>query len=83
MDDKDLQKRVDELLRTFGPAGPALIDMIKQSHESHLKLRKNLADLLDALDYLRVCIKYQAFDLEATRRENQALKQLLEDRDKS
>jgi hypothetical protein len=28
---------------------------------------------------LRVCIKYQAFDLEATRRENTYLRKLLED----
>jgi len=32
------------------------------------------------MDYLRICIKYQAFDLEATRRENEYLKRLLEDR---
>jgi len=31
------------------------------------------------LDYLRVCIKYQAFDLEATRRENAYLRKLLEE----
>jgi len=31
------------------------------------------------LDYLRVCIKYQTFDLEATRRENQYLRKLLEE----
>jgi len=31
------------------------------------------------LDYLRVCIKYQSFDLEATRRENTYLRKLLED----
>lgn len=35
--------------------------------------------LYENLDYLRVCIKYQAFDLEATRRENKYLKKLLEE----
>jgi ubiquinone biosynthesis protein UbiJ len=82
VEDKDLQKYIDELLLTFGPASqasPALVDMIRRSHESHLKLRKNLADLLDALDHLRLCMKYQAFDLEATRRENAELKRRLEE----
>ena len=32
----------------------------------------------DALDYLRLHVKYLVFDLEATRRENRYLRQMLE-----
>jgi hypothetical protein len=38
-----------------------------------------VADLQDSLDYLRLSIKYIMFDLEATRRERDALKQGPED----
>ncbi len=31
----------------------------------------------DYLNYLRVCIKYQGFDLEATRREKEVLEKIL------
>jgi len=36
--------------------------------------------LEECLDYLRVLTKYVAFDLEATRRENRYLRQMLETR---
>ncbi|MDD5459940.1 MAG: hypothetical protein PHF37_11175 [Phycisphaerae bacterium] len=36
---------------------------------------------LEMLEYLSICIKYQCFDLEATRRENKYLHQILEGKD--
>ena len=39
-------------------------------------------DLQESLDYLRLSIKYLVFDLEATRRENQYLRKLLEAQNK-
>jgi len=42
---------------------------------------KGSTDLADSLDYLRICIKYQLLDLEATRRENDYLRKLLRDKD--
>jgi DNA repair protein RadC len=84
MEEDKLQERLDELVREFGPnTNPQtqkLAELAKQARESHQKLRKSLDSLQEALDYLRVCIKYQAFDLEATRRENEYLKKILEDR---
>ncbi len=38
--------------------------------------------LEESIDYLRLQIKYLLFDLEATRRENRYLRQLLENRHK-
>ncbi len=39
-------------------------------------------DLDDSLDQLRLQVKYLLFDLEATRRENRYLRQMLENRHK-
>ena len=41
-------------------------------------MKKTIADLQDSLDYLRLSVKYLVFDLEATRRENQYLRKLLD-----
>lgn len=45
------------------------------------QLRRSLASLQDSLDYLRVTVKYLAFDLEATKRENRMLRSILESDD--
>ncbi len=42
------------------------------------RLRKSLESLQDSLDYLRLTVKYLAFDLEATKRENRLLRNMLE-----
>ena len=44
----------------------------------HKQLKQSLRHLQECLDHLRLVSKYQAFDLEATRRENADLKALLE-----
>ncbi len=43
------------------------------------RLIKSLSNLQESLDNLRATIKYQVFDLEATRRENSDLMTLLEE----
>jgi len=42
------------------------------------QLKRSLRHLQECLDHLRLMSKYQAFDLEATRRENADLKAQLE-----
>ncbi len=44
----------------------------------HEKMRSTLSELQDSLDHLRLSVKYLVFDLEATRRENQYLRRLIE-----
>jgi len=39
-------------------------------------IEKSIKSVQELLDHLRVCIKYQGFDLEATRRENVELKKI-------
>jgi len=53
--------------------------LVQQSKQNQEKLKESIAELQKSLDHLRICIKYQIFDLEATRRENEYLRKLLEE----
>lgn len=57
-----------------------LDELVKQARENRKNLRESIASLQESLDVLRVHVKYQTFDLEATRREKEALRELLEKR---
>lgn len=84
MDQNRMEEKLNELVKEFGPNNnpqtQKLAELARQARDSHQKLRKSLNNLQESLDYLRVCIKYQSFDLEATRRENAYLRKLLEER---
>lgn len=83
MDEASLEGALNELVKQFGdstnPSHQKLADLAKQAQANRKQLQKSINTLQELLDYLRVCIKYQAFDLEATRRENEYLKKLLEE----
>ncbi|HUW19198.1 MAG TPA: hypothetical protein VMW16_07850 [Sedimentisphaerales bacterium] len=85
MDETSLEDKLNELVQEFGciadPQHKKLAMLAKQARDSHKQLQKSVDRLQESLDYLRICIKYQLFDLEATRRENQYLRRLLEERD--
>lgn len=85
MDETTLEDKLNELVKEFGgianPQYTKLTILAKQASENHKQLQKNVNKLQESLDYLRICIKYQLFDLEATRRENRYLKKMLEERD--
>jgi len=84
MDDATLENKLKELVKEFGgmtePQHKKLAMLAKQAHDNHERLKKSVDSLQESLDYLRICIKYQLFDLEATRRENQYLRKILEER---
>jgi len=42
-------------------------------------MKREMAALEDSLDHVRLAIKYLVFDLEATKRENRLLKEMLGD----
>jgi|APFre7841882793_1041355.scaffolds.fasta_scaffold02620_2 ElaB/YqjD/DUF883 family membrane-anchored ribosome-binding protein len=42
------------------------------------RVQTSVTELQDALDYLRLSVKYLVFDLEATRRENAYLRRMIE-----
>lgn len=83
MDEANLEDKLNELVKEFGddpsPQQEKLADLARQAKANRKKLEKSINSLQESLDYLRVCIKYQLFDLEATRRENKYLRKLLEE----
>ena len=83
MDETNLEDKLNELVKEFGetnnPQNSKLAKLAKQAQANRKKLEKSINSLQESLDYLRVCIKYQVFDLEATRRENAYLRKLLEE----
>ncbi|MHC4741230.1 MAG: hypothetical protein ACYS8Z_04935 [Planctomycetota bacterium] len=82
MDESNLESKLNELVREFGdavdPQHKKLASLAREAQNNRKKLEKSIDSLQESLDYLRVCIKYQLFDLEATRRENAYLRKLLE-----
>ena len=84
MDKASLENKVNELVKELGsmnsPYHKKLALLAQKAQDNHEKLKKNVDNLQESLDYLRICIKYQLFDLEATRRENRYLKKLLEEK---
>jgi len=85
IDETNLENKLTELVREFGEIGEPqhkkLAELAQQAKASQQELQKSINRLQELLDYLRVCIKYQVFDLEATRRENEYLRKLLEEND--
>ncbi len=85
MDEARLEGKLNELVKEFGgmvdPQHRKLAMLAKQAQDSHKRLQKSINSLQESLDYLRVCIKYQLFDLEATRRENKYLRDMLEEKE--
>jgi hypothetical protein len=81
MDEAQLEDKLKELVKEFGgaidPQYRKLAMLAEQASESRKKLERSVNNLQESLDYLRVCIKYQLFDLEATRRENEYLRKIL------
>jgi hypothetical protein len=85
MDEAKLEGALSEMMREFGgvadPRCRKLLIPAKKAEPSRKRLAGRVDTLQDSLDYLRVCIKYQQLDLEATRRENEYLRKLLGDKD--
>lgn len=84
MDEAQLGDKVRELVREFGgaidPQYKKLAMFAEAAQDGCKRVQKSVGNLQEALDYLRVCIKYQLFDLEATRRENKYLREMLEEK---
>jgi len=80
MEEKELRERLSELAEALTPL-PASSDAraSQGTYVPHLSQpcgRK----VEDMIDHLRLRLKYLTFDLEATRRENRYLRQMLERR---
>lgn len=82
MNEADFQKKLRDLMGEISTLPPEervkLEQLADATRERHEQLRKTVTGLQDSLDTLRLSIKYLVFDLEATRRENQYLKKMLQ-----
>jgi hypothetical protein len=54
--------------------------LAEQTKKRHEQLKQTVGDIQVSIDFLRLCIKYLMFYLEATRRENAYLRRMLEQR---
>ena len=82
MDEKQFQNKLAELMGEISTLPKSERDKLQNlastTQQRHAKLRQTVSDLQESLDHLRLSIKYLVFDLEATRRENQYLRRMLE-----
>lgn len=84
MNEQDFQAKLTDLMQQLeslpSPAREQLQALANDTQDRHKRMKKTVSELQDSLDYLRLSIKYLVFDLEATRRENQYLRKLLDAR---
>jgi len=82
-DERGLGDELNDLVKEVGgltsTEKQTLSMLSERTYKNRKRLEKNVNVLQESLDYLRLCIKYQLFDLEATRRENMYLRKLLEE----
>ena len=82
MNEHEFQSKLAELMGEITTLPPAerkkLEQLASETRQRHERLRQTVSGLQESLDYLRLSIKYLVFDLEATRRENQYLRKLLD-----
>ena len=86
MKDEVFEKKLNELVKEIGAIPTQdrekLIMLARKTQQQHKAIKNSVTSLQESLDYLRVSIKYMIFDLEATRRENNYLRKLLDDKGK-
>ena len=82
MDETTFQAKLGELMSEISTLPQTerqkLEALAKETQERHQQLKKSIGSLQESLDWLRLSVKYLVFDLEATRRDNQYLRQMLE-----
>jgi uncharacterized coiled-coil DUF342 family protein len=82
MDEHDFQQRLADLIQQIqdlpeDQRGP-LTRLAEETRDRHDRMKKTVGELQESLDYLRLSIKYLVFDLEATRRENEYLRKIVQ-----
>ncbi len=80
MDDKIIEKKIDEIVSQF-----CTEPSVKSTKRGKFGIPRhgkskalNVDAVQDSLEYLRISVKYILFDLEATRRENKYLREILD-----
>ena len=87
MTEEQFQRKLAELVSEIGTLPPSerekLELLAEDTKKRHKELKETVGTLQESIDFLRLSIKYILFDLEATRRENQYLRKMLEETDAS
>jgi chromosome segregation ATPase len=83
MNEQTFQHKLAELVAEIGTLPEderrKLELLAQETKERHRQLKETVSNLQESIDFLRLSIKYLLFDLEATRRENNQLRKMLED----
>lgn len=81
MSENEFERKIGELVAQINelPAEQRapLLDIAAETRFRHDKIKQTVADLQESVDHLRLGVKYLVFDLEATRRENEHLRKLI------
>jgi len=82
MDEISFQDKMNQILERIRelPATQATgaTEAADGAEARRARVQSSVNELQDALDYLRLSVKYLVFDLEATRRENAYLRRMIE-----
>jgi chromosome segregation ATPase len=82
MNEQDFQQRLSGLIQQINTLPESqrapLEALASETRDRHERMQKTVVELQESLDYLRLSVKYLVFDLEATRRENEYLRKLIE-----
>ena len=85
MNEETFQRKLAELIAEIAtlPEGERgrLEVLAEQTRERHRQLKETVHSLQESIDFVRLSIKYMLFDLEATRRENEHLRKMLDEGD--
>lgn len=82
VDEISFQEKMNQILERIRelPAAqaPNATEGADSAEARRARVQSSISELQDALDYLRLSVKYLVFDLEATRRENAYLRRMIE-----
>lgn len=83
MTEDQFQSKLAELIGEIGTLPPSEQSKLRTLAQETIKRRQELKEtvtkLQESIDFLRLSIKYIIFDLEATRRENEYLRKMLDE----
>lgn len=85
MDETTLHRKLSELIQEIGAGAsdsniPVELEaVLAETSKGRRHTKETISAVQEAIDYLRLQIKYMRFDLVATRRENQQLRKMLDE----
>ena len=85
MNDHEFQDKLGDLIAQIedlpSEKRDELLQLAEETRDRRERIKQTIRGLQDSLDHLRLSVKYLVFDLEATRRENNCLRNLLTEAD--